>query len=75
MSDQDAGDEASRDQIAALEDFEAKFKPQDFAGVAQALRLSEEPETLSCLRETPAAGVPALGRELLRGEGCVRKAD
>ncbi len=34
MSDQDAGDEASRDQIAGLEDFEAKFKPQDFAGVA-----------------------------------------
>jgi hypothetical protein len=50
MSDQDAGDEASRDQIAALEAFEAKFKPEDFAGVAQALRLPEEPETLSWLR-------------------------
>jgi hypothetical protein len=50
MSDQGAGDEASRDQIAALQAFEAQFKPEDFAGVAQALRLPEEPETLCCLR-------------------------
>jgi hypothetical protein len=51
MSDEGVGDEASRDQIAALEAFEAKFKPEDFVDVGHALRLTEEPETLSWLRE------------------------
>src|SRR5262249_47078986 len=51
MSDQGVADEWSRDQIAALEAFEAKFKPDDFTWVAHALRLPEEPETLSWLRE------------------------
>src|SRR5262252_4129341 len=52
MSDKDAANEADRDQIAALEDFEAKFKSEDFADVAHVLGLSgEEPETLLCLRE------------------------
>jgi hypothetical protein len=51
MSDQDAGDEAARDEIAALEAFEAQFKPDDFAEVAQALGLAPEPETLVWLRD------------------------
>jgi hypothetical protein len=51
MSDQDAGDEAFQDQITALEDFEAKFKPADFAGVAQVLRLTDDLGTLSWFRE------------------------
>jgi hypothetical protein len=51
MSDPDAGDEASRDEIAALEAFEAQFKQDDFAGVAQALGLPPDPETLAWLRD------------------------
>ena len=50
MSGQDAGEAAVRDQVAALEGFEAKFKPEDFAGVAQTLCLTDDPETLCCLR-------------------------
>jgi hypothetical protein len=50
MSDQDAGDEGARDD-PLWEAFEARFPPEAFAGVAQALGLPEEPETLSCLRE------------------------
>jgi hypothetical protein len=51
MPNQDAADQASRDQIAALETFEARFPPEAFARVAQALCLSEEPETLLCLQD------------------------
>jgi hypothetical protein len=50
MSDQDAGDEASRDEIVDLEAFEAQFKQDDFAGVAEALGLPPDPETLAWLR-------------------------
>jgi hypothetical protein len=50
MSDQDAGDEASRDQIADLEAFEARFPPKAFAGVARALGLPRDPRELSSLR-------------------------
>jgi hypothetical protein len=50
MPDQVAADEASRDQIADLEAFEAKFKPENFAGGAHTLCLTDDPETLCCLR-------------------------
>jgi hypothetical protein len=50
MSDGDLGETASQDAIADLEAFEAQFAPADFAGVAEALRLPPEPETLSWLR-------------------------
>jgi len=50
VSDQDGGEEASWDD--PLRDaFEARFPPEAFAGVAQALGLPEEAETLSWLRE------------------------
>ena len=67
MSDQDAGDEASRDQIADLEDFEAKFKPEDFAGVAQAFGCLKSRKSFhgsagySCRSSFPSSR-PAQGR-------------
>jgi hypothetical protein len=50
MSDEDPSEAALQEEIAELEAFEAQFKAADFAGVAEALRLAPEPETLSCLR-------------------------
>jgi hypothetical protein len=43
-------DETDQSDIADLEAFEARFPPEVFAGVAEALRLPPEPETLSWLR-------------------------
>jgi hypothetical protein len=48
---QAAGDEGFRDEIADLEAFEAQFKPDDFVGVAHALGLPPDPETLAWLRD------------------------
>jgi hypothetical protein len=51
MSDQDADDEAAHDEIADLEAVEDKFKPEDFAEVAEALDLPAKPEILAWLRD------------------------
>jgi hypothetical protein len=51
MSDQDADDEAARDEMADLEAVEDKFKPEDFAEVAEALDLPAQPEILAWLRD------------------------
>src|ERR1700730_5563769 len=50
MSGENPSEAALQDEIADLEAFEAQFTPGDFAGVADALGLPAEPETLSCLR-------------------------
>src|ERR1700730_17709976 len=51
MSGENPSEAALQDEIADLEPFEAQFEPADFAGTAEALGLSMEPDTLSSLRQ------------------------
>jgi hypothetical protein len=51
VSDQDGGEEASRDD-PRWDAFEARFPPEAFAGVARALGQLSDPETLSSLRRS-----------------------